>query len=173
MKRLLISFTAALASCYPEGAYVSADAGGIGVSTPPPPAPYEAPLDCGDAVYVPGAWDWGGSSWVWQAGHCARYADGYMYVQPYYSGGIFYRGYWGPRDRYRGPYQGNLYHGRAYVPPAPVLGGSGYVPPPAPVLGGSGYVPPPAPVVGGRVAAPVPMYRGHSFVPAPPPARRR
>src|SRR5262249_15127746 len=108
MNRLIMAALAALAlgGCYPEGEYVVASSGGGSVAAAPPPLQYEVALNCGADVWVPGSWDWNGG-WAWQAGRCMPYQTGFVYNQPYYAGGVYYRGYWGrPAPYYRGGYYG-------------------------------------------------------------------
>jgi hypothetical protein len=181
MKTVVIALVAAMALGGCEGAYFTADEGGIAtgiaVSNPPPVPYYETPFSCNDgSVYIPGDWMPYNSSWTWLPGHCLTSIPGYIYVRPYYLGGRFYPGFWGLAGHYYGGrYIPPLIGGRTYLPPpAPVVGGRTYVPPPAPVVGGRTYVPPPAPVVGGRtyVPPPAPVVGGRTYVP-PPAAPRR
>src|SRR2546429_8024213 len=81
-----------LGGCYVDGEYVSGDTGvGISVTSAPPPLRYEVPVDCGGNVWAPGAWDWGSGGWYWRSGQCLSYQSGYIYVRPYYAGGVYYR----------------------------------------------------------------------------------
>lgn len=85
----------ALSGCYVEGEYAYAPAAGVRVTVPPPPPRYEAPVGCGYGwAYVPGGWHWDGYGWRWQPGRCLRARPGHMWVRRYWSGGIYYRGYW-------------------------------------------------------------------------------
>jgi hypothetical protein len=139
MKRLLILAAAivALAGCYAQGGYVYPRTAGaaVRVTVPPPPLRDEPPLVCGyNWTYMPGYWDWDGFNWFWRPGRCAPIRRGYVFVPPYWSGGLYYRGHWAPAHRPR------------YVPPpAPSYQQPGAVPPPAPSYQRPGYVPPPAP----------------------------
>jgi len=187
MNRLLAAVIAAitLGGCYAEGEYLRGSAGGVYVSSEPPPLRYEDPLDCGSSYYIPGAWDWAGGGWDWRSGRCVPYENGYVYVRPYYSGGIYYGPYWGPQSGYRGYYGGSPYtrgypappYGRSYeVRPAPPYRSPGVVPAPAPIYRSPGVVPTPAPMYrspGNFSPAPAPMYRSPgNFSPAPAPAYR-
>lgn len=190
MNRLILAAmaTTALVGCYVDGPYVSsgyAYSGGVAVSSAPPPLQYEAQLDCGSSVWVPGSWAWGSGNWAWSAGSCMPYQTGYVYNQPYYSNGMYYRGYWGRPAPYFQPGHGGYYNGgynrgyvtppaagynRGYVQPAPAYNGGynrGYVQP-APAYNGGGYnrgYVAPAPSYGGGgynrgYVAPAPAYGG-------------
>src|SRR5262245_16084045 len=68
----------------------------------PPPAPETvAPAATPpgpDVFYVPGGWEWRGTSYAWRAGYWARVQPGYVWVSAHYrwtpGGYVFIPGYW-------------------------------------------------------------------------------
>jgi hypothetical protein len=69
---------------------------------PQPPAPpaVAAPAEppAPDTFWVPGAWEWRGTTYVWRAGYWARVQPGYVWVPPHYrwtpGGYLYVAGYW-------------------------------------------------------------------------------
>jgi hypothetical protein len=173
MKRLLavVLVAAAMGGCTPYYSGYGYGPTTVSVGMAPPPPQYEMPIACGyGSAWEGGYWDWSGS-WYWRPGYCMAGQPGYAFVRPYWSGGVYYRGYW----RQGGPTV------VAAPPPAPVYGRPGVVvqpPPPAYRPGGVVVQPPPGPVygrpVGGPtvVGAPPPAYRPGGMAPPPPPAYR-
>ena len=82
----------------------------VHVRSAPPPARVEvipvAPAP--EYVWVPGYWDWSGTTYVWISGRYVAAEDGYVWVRPRYvhraNGVVYVRGYW------RHPSHGRDYH---------------------------------------------------------------
>ena len=133
-----------------------------------PPAPLdEIPLSCGYGdVYIPGYWDYDDSRWLWRSGQCVLSRPGLFFVPPYFSGGLYYRGYW-TSDRFYGP--------RYLAPPSAVLPNQVYRAPPAPVIPNRTYIAPPAPVIPNQtyIAPPAPSFPNRVYVAPPAPATSR
>lgn len=106
MNRAMLGALSALAlsagGCAAEYEYVEPTP--VRVTVAPPPPRYEAAYACGAGSWIGGHWAWRGG-WVWVGGHCSRPRAGYVWIAPRWSGGVYYRGYWG-----RGA-------ARGYVPP--------------------------------------------------------
>ena len=75
---------------------------------PPPPPNIAAPSapPSPDTFYIPGHWEWNGSTYLWRGGYWARVQPSYVWVAAHYSwtpGGYIYNpGYWDYSVKRRG-----------------------------------------------------------------------